>query len=148
VRGKRQRVLFLCTGNSARSQLAEALLRHHADDMFEAHSAGLEPVGVRPETLAVLEEKGVETAGLRSKSVEEFLGSVHFHYLITVCALAEENCPSIWPGVSHKLSWPIDDPAVVEGEDRLEAFRAARDAIDARVREWLDEQEAQPDIDD
>lgn len=131
------RVLFLCTGNSARSQIAEALLRHHGGDRFDAYSAGLEPAGVRPETLQVLEEAGIETDGLRSKSVSEFLGSTHFQWLITVCSHAEENCPRIWPGVSHRVHWEIADPAAIEGEGRLDAFRAARDDLAERIAEWL-----------
>ncbi len=133
----RTRVLFLCTGNTARSQLAEALLRHHAPERFEAHSAGLEHAQVRPETIAVLEEAGISTDGLRSKGVDEYLGSMHFQWLVTVCSDAEENCPRIWPGVSHREHWPIDDPALVKGVGRLDAFRAARDDIDARIREWV-----------
>ncbi|MDF1543404.1 MAG: arsenate reductase ArsC [Anaerosomatales bacterium] len=133
----RERVLFLCTGNSARSQLAEALLRHHAGDRFDAHSAGADPIGVRPETVAVLDERSIDTSGLRSKPIDEYLGKVHFQYLITVCAVTEEHCPRIWPGASNHLHWPVEDPALVVGDGRLEAFRAARDDIEGRILEWL-----------
>jgi arsenate reductase (thioredoxin) len=136
---ERERVLFLCTGNSARSQLAEALLRHHAGDRFEAHSAGADPIGVRPETVAVLAERDIDTTPLRSKAIDEYLGKVHFQYLITVCAVAEERCPRIWPGASNHLHWPVEDPALVTGKGRIEAFRAARDDIETRILEWLDE---------
>lgn len=136
------RVLFLCTGNSARSLMSEALLRDMASDRFEAHSAGREPFGVRPETLEVLAEAGVSVDGLRSKGIDEYLGKVQIGILITVCAHAEENCPRIWPGVSTHLHWPIEDPALVEGEGRIEAFRRARDEITARMQEWLAEMDA------
>lgn len=135
------RVLFLCTGNSARSLMAEALLRHHAAERFEAHSAGAEPIGVRPETARVLTEIGIDPSDLRSKAIDEYLGRTHFQYLITVCGIEEERCPRIWPGASTHLHWPVGDPAEVEGEGRLDAFRTARDAIDARIKEWLAELE-------
>ena len=131
------RVLFLCTGNSARSLMAEALLRHQAAERFEAHSAGADPIGVRPETARVLTEIGIDPSDLRSKAINEYLGRTHFQYLITVCTLTEEHCPRIWPGASYHLHWPVEDPAAVEGEGRLDAFRAARDEIDSRIREWL-----------
>lgn len=135
----RTRVLFLCTGNTARSQMAEALLRDRAGERFEAHSAGLEPSDVRPEAIAVLEEIGISADGLRSKGVEEYLGRVHISYLITVCSHAEEHCPRIWPPGGQRISWPVDDPAVVDGseEQRLAAFRQARDQIVQLIEEWI-----------
>lgn len=135
---QRERVLFLCTGNSARSLMAEALLRHHAGDRFEAHSAGADPIGVRPETALVLKEAGIDPSALRSKAIDEYLGKTHFGYLVTVCGIEEERCPRIWPGASHHLHWPFDDPAAVEGEGRLDAFRTARDEIESRILEWLE----------
>ena len=131
-------VLFLCTGNTARSQLAEALLRHHAPDRFEVTSAGLEPGVVNPYTVRALEERGIATADLYAKGVIPMLGKQTFHYLITVCARAEENCP-IFPGVSYRLAWPFEDPAAFEGSDaeKLEEFREVRDAIEAHILEWL-----------
>lgn len=136
------RVLFLCTGNTARSQMAEAILRQRAGDSFEVHSAGLEPSEVRPETIAVLEEAGISTEGLRSKGVDEYLGKLHINYLVTVCVHAEEHCPRIWPVGGQKLFWSIGDPAVVDGSDdeRLEAFRHARDEIARLIDEWLSSQ--------
>lgn len=136
------KVLFLCTGNSARSQLGEALLRHRAGDEFEVHSAGLEPKGVNPYTVRVLEEKGLDTSGLWSKDVMEFLGKVNFSYLITVCGHAEENCPTAFLGVSHHLHWPFEDPAKFEGDDAatLAQFRQVRDRIDAKIQTWLVEE--------
>ncbi|MBN2247679.1 MAG: arsenate reductase ArsC [Coriobacteriia bacterium] len=137
----RTRVLFLCTGNTARSQMAEAILRDRAGERFEAHSAGLEPTDVRPETIAVLEEIGVSTEGLRSKGVEEYLGKIHINYLITVCSHAEEHCPRIWPQGGERIFWPVDDPAVAMGseEERLDAFRVARDHLVRLIEEWIAE---------
>ena len=139
------RVLFLCTGNSARSQMAEALLRQHAGDRFEVHSAGLEPKGINPYTVRVMDEIGVDLSGHRSKDVMEYLGRVHFGYVITVCDNAEKNCP-IFPGVSVRLHWPFEDPAHFEGSDEQTAakFREVRDQIDVRIRAWLAEQGLAP----
>ena len=135
------RVLFLCTGNSARSQMAEALLRRYAGDHFEAHSAGLEPKGIHPYTRRVMDEIGVDLSGHRSKDVTEYLGRTHFGYVITVCDNAEENCP-IFPFGTVRLHWSFEDPARFEGTDeaRLAKFREVRDLIDARIRAWLAEQ--------
>ena len=135
------RVLFLCTGNSARSQMAEALLRRYAGDHFEAHSAGLESKGINPYTLRVMDEVGVDLSGHRSKDVMEYVGRVHFGYVITVCDNAEKNCP-IFPGVTVRLHWPFEDPAHFEGSDEAKTakFREVRDQIDARIHAWLAEQ--------
>lgn len=134
------RVLFLCTGNSARSQMAEALLRKYAGDHFEVYSAGLEPKGLNPYTIKVLEEIGVDTSQHYSKTLDTFMGKVHFGYLITVCSNAEENCP-VFPGMGVRLHWPFEDPAAFVGseEETLQKFREVRDQIDARVRQWLKE---------
>jgi arsenate reductase len=136
------RVLFLCTGNTARSQMAEAILRQRAGDRFEAHSAGLEPSDVRREAIAVLEEAGIPTGGLHSKGVDEYLGKMHINYLVTVCAHAEERCPRIWPVGGQRIFWPVSDPAVVDGSDdeRLDAFRHARNEIAGLIDEWLSSQ--------
>ena len=135
------RVLFLCTGNSARSQMAEALLRRYAGEHFEVHSAGLEPKGVNPYTIKVLEEIGVDTSRHTSKTLMEYIGKLHFGYLITVCSNAEENCP-IFPGMGMRLHWPFEDPAAFVGseEDTLAKFRQIRNQIDAKVRDWLQDQ--------
>lgn len=134
----KQRVLFLCTGNSARSQMAEAWLRRLAGDHFEVFSAGLDPKGVHPLTIQVMEEAGLDMRAHRSKRLADFFGGPHFSYLITVCSSAEEKCP-IFPGMGQRLHWPFNDPAAVQGSEgeRLAAFRRARDEIRARVREWL-----------
>lgn len=133
------RVLFVCTGNSARSIMAEALLRHHAGDRFDVHSAGMEPKGVSPLTLRVLEEAGVDTAGLKSKNTMEFLGRVRVHHAVIVCDKAQQSCPRIQPFAGKTHYWPFPDPAAATGteEQRLEVFREVRDQIDARIRAWL-----------
>lgn len=136
------RVLFLCTGNSARSQMAEAFLRKYGGDRFEVHSAGLEPKGLNPLTVRVMEEVGMDMSGHRSKGVGEYLGKMLFQYLITVCDDADRNCPTTWPGVSQRLHWSFEDPAAFEGteEEKLEKFRQIRDQIEARIREWTAQQ--------
>jgi arsenate reductase (thioredoxin) len=116
------RVLFVCTGNSARSQMAEAVLRRLGGDDFEVHSAGTEPKGVHPLTLRVLADAGIDWSAATSKSVQEFLGQP-FDYVITVCDNARQTCP-VFPGVHRSLHWDLEDPAEVEGSpaDKLAAF--------------------------
>ncbi len=137
------RVLFLCTGNSARSQMAEALLRAYAGEQFEVHSAGVEPKGhILPEVLTVMKELGLDMSDQRSKSVTEYLGKLHFAHVITVCGDAEKNCPAIFLNMGKHEHWPFDDPAKFEGDDpeRLVFTRGVRDQIGSRIREWLDTQ--------
>ena len=135
---EKTRVLFLCSGNSARSQMAEAILRQRAGDYFEVYSAGLEPKGLNPYTLRVLNEIGANTMVLRSKELATFIGKQHFSYLITVCSNAEEKCP-IFPGMGMRLHWPFEDPAKFEGSDdeTLTVFRSVRDQIDRKIQDWL-----------
>ena len=135
------KVLFLCTGNSARSQMAEAFVRKYAGERVEAHSAGLEPHGINPYTVRVMEELGFDLSDQHSKDVTEYMGKMHFGYLITVCAQAEERCPAVFPGVGTRLHWAFDDPAAFDGppEAKLEKFRRVRDQIDRRIRDWLAE---------
>lgn len=137
------KVLFICTGNSARSQMAEALLRNYGGDRFEAFSAGLEPKGINPLTKRVMEEIGLSLDGQYSKNVKEYLGKVNFGYLITVCDHAEKNCPTTFLGVSHRLHWSFEDPAAFQGseEETLAKFRQVRDLIAARIQAWLKETE-------
>ncbi len=137
-----QRVLFLCTGNSARSQMAEAFLRKYADEYFEAYSAGLEPKGVNPFTIQVMQEKGIDISRQTSKGINLYLGKVLFQYLITVCDNADKNCPTVWPGVNTRMHWSFEDPAAFQGTDeqKLEKFRQIRDLIDEKIRYWLAEQ--------
>jgi arsenate reductase (thioredoxin) len=126
---EKKRVLILCTGNSARSQMAEGLLRHDAGDRFEVFSAGTKPSQVRPEAIAVMRELDIDISGQRSKSVEEFTGQ-EFDYVLTVCDNAKESCP-IFPGRSVRLHRSFQDPAALRASepDRLELFRRVRDEL-------------------
>jgi arsenate reductase (thioredoxin) len=130
------RVLFVCTGNSARSIMAEALLRHHGGDTFEVHSAGTDPRGVNPLTRRVLAEAGIDASWARSKSVNEYLGQT-FDYVVTVCDQARQVCP-VFPGVHESLHWGYEDPAEATGseEDRLAVFRRVFIQIGERVRQF------------
>lgn len=131
---EKKRVLILCTGNSARSQMAEGLLRHDAGNDFEVASAGIEPSRVRPEAIEVMREIGIDISDHRSKPVDEFAGQ-DFDYVITVCDNANERCP-IFPGATKRIHWSFDDPAAVAGdnETRLNVFRRIRDEIQYRLR--------------
>ena len=133
---EKERVLILCTGNSARSQMAEGLLRHDAGDRFEVESAGTKPSQVRPEAIAVMKEVGIDIFGHRSKSVDEFAGR-NFYYVLTVCDNAQESCP-IFPGHANRLHHNFDDPAAVQGseEERLGVFRRVRDEIRDYLRRF------------
>ena len=135
---EKKRILVLCTGNSARSQMAEGLLRHEGGDRFEVFSAGTKPSHVRPEAIAAMGELGIDISGHRSKAVDEFAGQ-ELEFLITVCNNANETCP-VFAGAAKRLHWPFEDPAAVEGpyDLRLAAFRTIRDEIHARVQLWLD----------
>lgn len=134
------RVLILCTGNSARSQMAEGWLNHLAGDRFQAFSAGSQPAGyVHLLAIRVMAEVGIDISQHRSKSMNEFLGQP-FDYVITVCAPAAEACP-VYPGPARRLHWPFDDPAEASGseEERLAVFRRVRDAIRARLEAFIAE---------
>jgi len=135
------RVLFLCTGNSARSQMAEAFLRKYADEKFEAHSAGLEPKGLNPLTIKAMNEVGIDISSQTSKGVDIYLGKTLFQYLITVCDDAEKNCPTVWLGVNQRLHWSFEDPAKFEGtdEEKLAKFRQIRDQIEQRIKMWIED---------
>lgn len=128
------RVLFVCTGNSARSVMAEALLRRHGDADFEVSSAGTEPKGINPLTLKVLAESGIDASWARSKSVTEFLGQP-FDYVITVCDQARQSCP-VFPGVHESLHWGYEDPAAAEGTEaeRLAVFRRVYIGLSERIK--------------
>lgn len=133
---EKPRVLVLCTGNSARSQMAEGILRHDGRDRFEVFSAGTRPSQVRQEAIQVMDEIGIDISGHRSKHLNEFAGQ-SFAYVITVCDQAREFCP-IFPGVIQQFHWSIHDPAAVEGDQqqRLAAFRAARDELRRVLRHF------------
>jgi arsenate reductase (thioredoxin) len=137
-----QRVLFLCTGNSARSQMAEAFLRKYGGDQFEAYSAGLEPKGLNPLTIKAMDEVGIDVSGQQSKGVEVYLAKMHLQYVITVCDDADQNCPTIWLGNINRLHWSFEDPAKFEGteEEKLAKFREVRDKIENKIKEWVTEQ--------
>lgn len=127
------RVLILCTGNSARSQMAEGLLRHDGGDRFEVHSAGTVASFVRPQAIEAMREIGIDISWHRSKSVEEFTGQ-EFDYVITVCDNANENCP-VFPGRTKRIHWSFDDPAE---SGNIEVFQRVRDAIRAKLKEFID----------
>ncbi len=130
-------VLILCTGNSARSQMAEGLLRQQGGNQFEVFSAGTEPSRVNPLAIEAMREIGIDISDHRSKSVDEFIGQ-EFDYVITVCDKAKESCP-IFPGKAQRIHWSIDDPAAAEGDEaiRLAIFRRLRDEIRERLRSFL-----------
>ncbi len=132
------RVLFVCTGNSARSQLAEALLQHRGGSAFEVYSAGTEPRGVNPFTLRALAEVGIDWSAARSKSVDEFIGQP-FDYVITVCDRARQSCP-VFPGSFNSLHWGLEDPAEVEGSDaeKLAAFERTRVEVMTRLHPFIE----------
>jgi arsenate reductase len=134
---KKKRVLILCTGNSARSQMAEGLLRHEGGDKFEVESAGIISSFVRPPAIEAMKEIGIDISGQRSKSVEEFAGQ-QFDYVITVCDHAKENCP-IFPGKTERIHWSFDDPAEAEGSEaeKLTVFRRVRDEIRDKLKGFI-----------
>ena len=141
------KVIFLCTGNSARSQMAEGLLRAMAGEHFDVFSAGTEPKGrILPEVQEVMREVGINMSGQFSKSVTEYLGKEVFAYVITVCADAEENCPTVFLSMGTHEHWPFDDPSKFAGDDagRLAFTRRVRDQIEDRLHVWLSLQNITP----
>lgn len=138
------RVLFLCTQNSARSQMAEAFLRRHGGDRFEAYSAGCAAAEeIHPYAVQVMDEVGIDISDQYPRDLGELMGWMHFGYLITVCARAERDCPTVFPGMGLKLSWLFDDPRGVQvpEEERLEKFREVRDQIEEKILYWLEHPE-------
>jgi arsenate reductase len=134
---RKLRVLFVCTGNSARSQIAEAILRRDAGDRFEAFSGGADPRPINPLTVRVLEEVGIDISDATSKPVSRFLGTP-FDYVITLCDRARVSCP-IFPGGGQTLHWGLDDPAEVEGTEaeKLAAFRRSLTEVSMRIRAFI-----------
>jgi len=134
----KEKVLILCTGNSARSQMAEGLFRAALGEKFEVFSAGTKPSSVRPEAIEVMREIGIDISGHRSKSVDEFLGQ-RFRYVITVCDNAKESCP-IFAGKAERVHWSFEDPAAAQGseEERTAVFRRIRDQIVGRIKTFLE----------
>jgi arsenate reductase (thioredoxin) len=133
----KRRVLFICTHNSARSQMAEAMLRTWATDAFEPFSGGTEATSVRPEAIAVMDEIGIDISGQESKSLDPYLHEP-FDWVITVCDTARQKCP-VFPGVEQTAHWGVDDPTEAAGSDadRLDAFRHARDDLRNRIRLFI-----------
>jgi arsenate reductase len=131
-----QRVLVLCTGNSARSQMAEGLLRHLAGDSVDVASAGTRPSEVHPLALRAMAERGLDISAQRSKHIDEMTGR-GFDWVITVCDQAAESCP-VFPGATRRVHWSFPDPAAVDGDEdqRLDSFREVRDALEERFRIW------------
>ena len=135
-------VLFLCSGNIARSQMAEAFLRKHGGDRFEVQSAGLVPgEGIHPLARLVMEEVGLDLSGQQPKSLRPYLGRSRFDVVIFVCERSEANCPSMWPSALASLAWPFEDPSAMQGSDdeRLDKFRSIRDQIERRILQWIAE---------
>jgi arsenate reductase len=121
--------------------MAEAFLHHYTGDRFEVHSAGMEPKGINPYTVRVIEELGISLERHRSKPLTEYMGKVDFDYLITVCSDADERCP-FFPGMGQRMHWGFEDPAALVGSEQetLTKFREVRDQIDERIKEWLTQQ--------
>jgi len=136
------RVLFLCVGNTARSQMAEAFLRAYGGDRFEARSAGFQPREIEPLAFAVMKELGFDMRTHFPKGLKELPRNLRFDYVITVCNRAERRCSRL-PSLGEHLSWPFEDPAACVGseEDRLASFRKVRDGIELFIREWLQERD-------
>ena len=139
---KTRKLLFLCTGNSCRSQMAEGLLRHLSAGRVESLSAGLSPQDrVHPLAVKVMAEIGIDISGQKPKGVGTYLGKETISFIITVCEKAEDSCPRIWPGLaeSNKLYWPMPDPAAIEGtdEEKLSVFRQVRDQLRDKINDWL-----------
>lgn len=138
-----RKVLFLCTGNSARSQMAEAFLRQLGGDRYDAYSAGMEPKGLHPLTIAVMSEVGIDVSGQRSKGIKELMGRMQFDDAVIVCRRAEDDCPSLSADAKRIHRWIFEDPVRADGTDdeKLARFREIRDQIEARIKLWLAETE-------
>jgi arsenate reductase len=132
-------VLFLCTNNAVRSQMAEAIFRRKAADAFDIYSAGSEPREIHPLTIRVMNEVGIDVSGQRSKDLRQFLGRLPVHFAIFVCQQAEDSCPINWPGALQRLKWPFEDPAACDGteQQRIAKFRSVRDQIRAKIDAWM-----------
>jgi arsenate reductase (thioredoxin) len=141
------KVLFVCTRNSARSQIGEGLLRHLAGDRFAVFSAGLQAAPeINPFAIEVMAEIGIDIRSQRPKATKEYMGRLQVDALITVCAETEEDCPrALWTGKTLRLNWVTDDPSVVQGsdEDKRRAFREVRDILRGKIEHWLQEPSTQ-----
>ncbi|MFP4521125.1 MAG: arsenate reductase ArsC [Fibrobacterota bacterium] len=139
MENNKKKVLFLCTGNSARSQMAEAFMEKHGADFYEVFSAGLKPSSeIFPPVVTVMKEIGMDISDKKPKGVEKFLGKDFFYKVFIVCEKAEKNCPSIFSASSREF-WPFDDPASIKGTEQeiLEKCRRVRDEIEKRVTDWV-----------
>jgi arsenate reductase (thioredoxin) len=139
----KSKFLFICTGNSARSQMAEGLLRHLAGAYFQVYSAGVEPKGINPFATEAMALRGISIAGQSSENLRQYLGHTHFGYVVTVCDHAEQSCPRVWLQAQNHMHWAFRDPAAFVGtpEETLAEFVAVRDEIEAKLREWLAEKD-------
>jgi arsenate reductase len=139
-KGDREKVLFLCTANACRSQMAEGILRQYGGHRFEVFSAGVAPRPIPPLTVEVMREIGVDIGRQKPKSVMTLIGRKHFDYLITVCPVAETHTP-VFPGVTRRVHWPMDDPLKATGskQARLAVFRRVRDELLEKIRDWIGE---------
>jgi len=141
TRAEKPIVLILCTGNSARSQMAEGFVRYYAGDRFAVHSAGMKPAArVNPFAVQAMRELGIDISGQYPKHANEFLGKMPVAHLITVCSAADSQCPAVISDVDQRLHWPFDDPAAIEGtdEEKLTGFRRIRDEIQVKIKSWVD----------
>ncbi len=139
------KVLFLCTRNSCRSQMAEGFLKHLAPGRYEVLSAGMEPKPIHPLAIKVMEEVGIDIGSQKPTDVNSVIGRYIFAYVIFVCEHAQKNCPRIFPGFGDHAYWPFEDPEGFEGseEEKLDKFREVRDQIRARIEDWLKERDEQ-----
>jgi len=134
-------VMFVCSHNSARSQMAEGWLRHLAGDRFDVYSAGVDPGTLNPLSVRAMAEVGVDISDHKAEGVKAYLGHVPVAHLIVVCDKAANTCPRVWPGLVERHFWPFEDPSAATGsdEDKLEVFRRVRDEIKAKIEQWLAE---------
>lgn len=134
-------VLFVCSQNSARSQMSEGWLRHLAGDRYKVYSAGIAATEVNPLAVQAMMQAGVDISDQTCNHTDEYLGKLSVTYLIIVCDRAAEQCPTVWPGVKMRFFWPFPDPASVEGseEEKLAAFCDVRDQIKHKIENWLSE---------
>lgn len=132
-------VLFVCSHNSSRSQMAEGWLRHLAGDQFQVASAGVEPGTINPLAVEAMAEVGIDISHHKAQGINEYLGHWPVYYLIVVCDKAAETCPRVWPGSRERLHWFFDDPAAVKGtrEEKMSVFRRVRDEIRDRIEQWI-----------
>lgn len=135
---RRRAVLFLCTGNSARSQMAEAFLRKHSQGRFAVYSAGIRPRGLHPLTTTVMAEIGVDVSQQQSKGLDQIRNTESIFFVVSLCENAERECPDTFAPASVRLSWPLDDPTKADSPEKMLAkFRGVRDEIDQRIQEFL-----------